>query len=205
MISEQFLRQIDGYRRVDTRRGDSLQAIALRELGDASRWIDLALLNGLAPPYITDDAALASDTVLLSGAQIMVPAPQQSATTSPEAVYLSDVQVRNRRLDVDGDGGLALVSGATNLVQALRHRLLVEKRELLFHPEYGCYAQRLLGGKVTPQTARLVAFYVRSALLEDERVADVAECVAEARGDAIFVTALVVPISGRSIQIEVTL
>lgn len=34
--------------------GDSLQDIALRELGDSDKWIDIAIANGLKPPYIDE-------------------------------------------------------------------------------------------------------------------------------------------------------
>ncbi len=35
-------------------RGDTLERIAQRELGDALRWIDIVVLNNLKPPYISD-------------------------------------------------------------------------------------------------------------------------------------------------------
>ena len=37
-------------RHAEVHHGDTLQRISLRELGDASRWVELVLLNELRPP-----------------------------------------------------------------------------------------------------------------------------------------------------------
>ena len=43
---------------------------------------------------------------------------------------------------------------------------------------------------------RLAEFYVRSSLLEDERVRSVRSCMAQSRGDALLVVATVIAVSG---------
>ena len=52
-----FSRELPGARWVEVRTADSLLTIALRELGDAKRWTELAALNNLRHPYIADAAA----------------------------------------------------------------------------------------------------------------------------------------------------
>lgn len=49
----QETRQIVQYR---VRQGDSLEKLALRFMGDAESWLQVALLNALDYPYITDDS-----------------------------------------------------------------------------------------------------------------------------------------------------
>jgi hypothetical protein len=87
-----FMREAPGIRLAETRYGDTLQRIALRELGDASRWVELAELNGLRPPYLTDPA-LARAGVLAYGASIKLPSPSSivSASSDPGAVYGADL------------------------------------------------------------------------------------------------------------------
>lgn len=191
-----FTREAPGVRLVETRYGDTLRQIALRELGDAGRWIELAELNELRPPYITEDA-LSRPGVLAYGASIKIPAPASiiSASAEPRTVYGVDLRLTGGGLGVRG-GDLKLVEGVPNLVQALQHRIAVEKRELGFHPEFGCYVRTLIGASNGQVSARLAAFYVKSALIEDERVDEVPSCVAEVLGDQIRVTATVIPVSG---------
>ena len=87
---------LNGFRFAETRFGDTLQAVAMRELGDGKRWFELAAINGLVPPYITDDATLSGGGVLLSGALVLVPAATSAAiTTDPDLVFDRDVQMTN--------------------------------------------------------------------------------------------------------------
>lgn len=183
--------------------GDDLRKIALRELGDASAWLDLVVTNGLRPPYID---RVASFGVLAYGDQIAIPAAVStiSADTDAAAVYGTDILLFNRRLGVE-DGDLAVVSGVPNLRQALTLHITVNKRELMFHPEFGCYVRTLIGKVNGPTAGQLAAFYVKSALLEDERVDSVASCVAEVVGDQIKVDAKVVPITGKPVDLGVLL
>lgn len=198
-----FERDVTGFRHVETVRGDTLKRVALRELGDATAWYDIALLNGLVPPFIVDDEASLKPGVVLSGSVIMVPAPAPvaSAVTDPAAVYGTDVGLRRQQLQVV-NGDLMVYSGLDNLKQALTHRIMVEKRDIMFHPEYGCWVHQLLGVVGGPTAAQLAAMYVKSALMEDYRVREVTACEATVNGDSIAVSAEVVPISGVKISLS---
>lgn len=190
-------------RYVEIRYGDDLRRIALREMGNASKWLDLVVLNDLRPPYIAEEA---SAGVLAYGDQIMLPSPVStlSASTDPSGVYGVDLLVSGKKLRVV-DGDFSVVSGLPNLWQALVHHITVEKRELAFHPSFGCYVRSLLGKVNGPTAAQLAAFYVKSAILEDSRVASVPSCDAVVLGDQIRVTANVQPISGKPVELKVVL
>lgn len=56
-------------REVRIERGDTLERIAQRELGDAVRWIEIVVLNDLKPPYISDTGG---DSVRKPGEVILV-------------------------------------------------------------------------------------------------------------------------------------
>ena len=201
-----FERELTAFRYAETRFGDDLRRLALRELGDASLWADIATLNGLVPPYLTDDAALAGPGVLLTGAALLVPSPQAltALTTDPELVFGTDVLLVNGRFDF-ANGDLATISGAQNFVQAIRHLLSTHEQDLIFHPDYGNKTHLLIGTVNGPTAGNLAAFYVRSALLRDERVQEVASVKAEMLGDVIRVRAQVVSISGKSAELNLVI
>jgi len=205
----EFSVPLAGFRIVDTLHGDTLQAVALRELGDASRWVDLANINKLLPPYITDDASLASDRVLLSGGQLVVPAQTpvsaNARTSKPDDLYGLDLGLINGDLTDDGNGDFVVFNGQANLRQALVHRVITERSELMFHPEYGCLVRQLIGAVNGPTAATLAARYVSATLAADPRVTSVTSVTATVAGDAINVVAIVVPITGSSTKIEVSI
>lgn len=189
-----------GVRNVPIQFGDTLQRLSLREMGDASRWVELITLNELRPPYL---AVTAAPGVLAYGDQIRIPAPGGgvSINASADDVLGCDLLLSDRRLTaVNGD--FAVVSGIKNFSQALIIRVTTEKRELGFHPEFGCWVRSLLGDIGGQRSVRLAAFYVKSALSEDPRVASVTYCEAVINGDAITVNATVNPITGSPANIS---
>lgn len=201
-----FDRELVGFRYVEIDHGDTLQKIAFRELGDAARWAELAWINDLVPPYITDDPELASDRVLLSGASLVVPGaarPTVSANIDPYKVFEADCELRKGLLEPDENGDFATVSGRANLKQQLIHRIITDKSALMYHPEYGCEVRRLLGVVNGPTAAILGRQYVKTALESDFRVAEVTLAEAAVEGDRMLVDAEIRPISGRPIDFKV--
>lgn len=197
-----FARTLDGWRYVDTHHGDTLQRIAARELGDAGRWYELISLNGLTYPYLTDDPALASDTVLLTGSAIMIPAAGQAGHAGdPMSVFGQDVALPNGQLQVN-NGDLATLSGVDNLSQALRHNIDTEPGDLLFHPRYGCGAHHLLGRADAPANALLAEGYIRRSLSADPRVASVRQVTVAVQGDVLAPTAVVEAVNGQNVIVE---
>lgn len=197
------LRDAPNVRVVSIQWGDTLKSIALRELGDATQWVAIGDLNNLEPPYIVAPPATSAG-VLAYGQAIRVPAPASTiaASDDPAAVFDADLSLAGGVLTTL-NGDLALAVGLPNLSQALANRIRVHKRELLFHPEYGCHVKALVGAAAGPVSGQLAAFYVQSSLMEDPRVDRVTGCTAAVTGDEVSVEATVQPITGAPQSVKV--
>jgi phage baseplate assembly protein W len=200
----EFEREMPSYRLAETHAGDTLPRVAAREMGDANRWPELVWINNLTSPYLTDTPAEASDTVLLTGSMIRIPAPTGVNTDATERaqVYERDCKMVKRRLTDDGNGDLAVVSGTDNLTQQLKHRIVTPRGQLVRHADYGCLVW-LLQGKVAGPTAGLLgAQYVKAALQADYRVSSVISSTAEVDGDVTRITATAEAIAGGKVDIS---
>lgn len=195
-----------GFRFAAIRQGDTLQRIALRELGDATSWIDLIVINDLVPPYLTGDPAAAGPRVKLYGESLIVPASalEASPETDPALVFGRDLALNKGHLGVSANGDLALVSGEANLRQAFKNRLETSLKELTFHPDYGNGARDLLGQGGDTGNLTLAAAFVRSALASDPRTKSVDSSTAALSGDSITIDAQATPVVGSSVDISTT-
>lgn len=199
-----FETQAPAFRLVNTHHGDTLQAIAAREMGDPNRWPELVWLNTLSHPYITDDAQRAGPGVILSGAQIKVPAPagfSDLAVSNNDSVYEADCKMVARQLADDGAGDFAVVSGVDNLKQQLTHRIATPMGQAFRHPEYGCKIYRLIGTRNGPTASRLGAEYVKASLLADYRVNSVPSSKASVQGDTVRIEAVAEAVTGDSLNV----
>lgn len=199
-----FERAMPSYRLAETHAGDTLQRIAARELGNANRWHELAWINELTSPFITNDIDEVSDTVLLAGSLIRIPAPVGVNTdaTDLDLIYERDCKLVSRRLADDGSGDFAIASGTDNLKQQLSHRVITPRGQALRHPEYGCLVWQL-HGKVTGPIANLLgAKFVKAAVEADYRVTGVTRSTAETVGDTTRITAVANAIAGGKIDIS---
>jgi phage baseplate assembly protein W len=196
-------RTLTGYRFVSIDQNDTLQAIAARELGDASKWADLVNINGLTYPYLTGDPTLSGPNVRLYGQTIIVPAAtvQLSAATDPDRVFGVDLRLTNGQLTAE-NGDFALVKGRDNLKQAYQNRIATPLGELLFHLLYGCGVHALKGFVNGPTAALLAARYVKDALLADPRTDKVTASKATVQGDVTAVEATAQAVGGTSIDIS---
>ena len=107
-------------------------------------------------------------------------------------------------------GDLEIVSGRDNLQQALMLRLVIHQGELaaLSHPRYGSRVHELIGEPMDRPNLDLLRRYVRKALKADPRVSEVVSVTVQKRLDdpgALDVVAVVTPISGDELQVEVAL
>ena len=199
-----FTKQLTGHRNVQTQRGDTLARIALRELGDASRWYELANINGLKPPYITDDNAQIGDGILLTGSEIRIPSsnPIASAVTDPDIVFGTDVQLNRGEL-ISEAGDLALTSGVDNLKQAINHVLRTDPGELVYHARYGCSVRALVGDGNTALSGDIAPAFVKRSLLADSRIASVPQSTVRIEGDALVIECEAITVDGKQILTQV--
>jgi len=203
-----FTKQLAGHRNVQTQRGDTLARIALRELGDASRWYELANINGLKPPYIVDsptnDNSQIGDGVLLTGSEIRIPSsnPIASAVTDPDIVFGTDVQL-NRGALVSESGDLALTSGVDNLKQAINHVLRTDPGELVYHARYGCSVRALVGDGNTALSGDIAPAFVKRSLLADSRISSVPQATVRIEGDALVIECEAITVDGKQILKQV--
>lgn len=104
----------------------------------------------------------------------------------PARMYGTDLTL-NQGDFTEVDGDLGLVSGVANLSQALRHRFLVERGQLSFHPLYGTGLYDYLGWKNSPFFSFLAEIEAQQTVLRDPRIAGIADFLAEVEGDTIFI------------------
>lgn len=205
-MSGSFTTTIRGFRWVDTQRGDTLQIVASREMRDASRWIDIALLNGLQSPYLTDDPDDVTATVLLTGARVMVPsgAPQVAIIADPASVFGADIALSKGSITVTASGDWATVSGVPNLQAAIEHALATHVGDLIWHRRYGCNIYRLLGRPGSPQRNTLGAFYASRTIAADPRIYDVGTVTAQITADQIVIAASPTAIDNKVVPVGYT-
>lgn len=199
-----FTRDVPDHRIAATEYGDTLQSVAGRELGDANRWYELAWINNLVHPYITDDPRRASAGVLLSGAFIKIPAPQRAYSGSDETgqVFERDVELRGRSLQVDEKGDFLVLSGSKNLAQQLTHRIVTPRGQATRHPRYGSLIYRLIGKLAAPTANFMAAQYAYSTVLADYRIKSISLAQAVVVGDAVKVEVRAMTIAGGPIDIK---
>lgn len=198
-MSNPLYQPLPNYRLVQTVMGDTLQSVAAKDLGDAERWYELIYLNGLKYPYLTDDPAQVTASVLQAGATIRVPSAKAVSTQDPAAVYGSDVTLTDGELSVQA-GDMSTVSGLPNLLQAVRNRLDTPSGELEFHRSYGVPLETLIAQGAGPNRLAVGAL-VQRALLQDDRIDSVRSFTTTITGTALSIVANVKPVLGESLEV----
>lgn len=175
--------------------------ISLRELGDAMRWIEIADLNELRPPYIVEsvDAADRTRGTLVWGDRILLPTGTATAdVTRYEDLYGTDIDLTMGRLTANSGGDFALLAGGDNLVAALDRRIRTRQGDLLAHPQYGCNVAAILGFKLRPVSLLLGAGFIRAAIRAEPRIENLDKITSDASGDAALYGVVVRPIGGET-------
>ncbi|HWY24436.1 MAG TPA: hypothetical protein VNX47_05920 [Nevskia sp.] len=179
-------------RRVNTLVGDTLLKVAARELQNAALWYQIAEINGLAPPYLTDDPEEAGPGVLLTGAGLLVPdngaAVVGSSAADPVTAFGIDLLLTDGDITDDGAGDIATVSGNANLEQAITIKLNSNLGDLIYYLDFGNGARAMIGTTQSPAAAQLTASLVSRCVLSDNRIAAVPSIKAVIKGNALAVT-----------------
>ena len=181
------------------RQGDTLMKVAARELGDYTRWTELAAVNALQPPYIS--TADLPGTVA-PGAQIFIPVVSTGAATA----VVSAPDYANNYLGTDiyygpmstamapWTGDFMTISGYANLSFSLGRRLQTPISALIYHPDYGSRLPGAVGAVAGTGTANVLAAYAESAIVTDPRVEKVTSLTATPGANySVAVDAVVLP------------
>lgn len=167
-----------GAQRVTIRQGDTLPKMAVRYLGDASRWHEIALLNGIDDPDISS----------LAGQEILVPTiPGLTGTgiagdlgdsgkianaTMSERLYGRDLRLGEQDgflgFEFGANDDLCTVAGEANLVQAVTLKTRIAQGQLLEDPNFGL--RRVVGKKATSAETKALVYGLQVAAQSDPRV-----------------------------------
>jgi len=190
--------------------GDTLESIAARKLGTATRWYELAVCAGLKAPFISDSGLPGTAGV---GDTIRVPAYTSAKKTgtlsalqgaSPLELYGADIKLYetngsepgNPMVDIKIDPAtgrdVAVIGAIPNLVQACQMRLWTEQGTQLLDPSYG--TPFVVGYPSEGSTIVALRQAVRSGLTGDSRIDRIQSMIVVAEGDMLDVEADVIPV-----------
>ncbi len=169
--------------------GDTLSMVAQRTLGDATRAMEIALLNNLDYPFIVLPSEDLEGNVKTIGDTLLIPNELHGKDTVEVHIeddpFGSDLLLTTDKfnlslgsggeLEVDSYGDLRTVSGLDSLYQDLVHRVITEKGTLPYHPDYGSYVLKIVGSKKDSTWRQKVAIEVSKTFRSDERVVDVTD------------------------------
>ena len=179
------------------RAGDSLQALALRVYGDATRWAEIASANGLRGARHKADG-----TPLSVGDVLIVPI---DATPDTRGDVRRDSYATDLALDLTTgdlileDGDVKLSTGRDNLEQAVALRCLTSRGESWVLPTYGLPLR--VGGVALEREVAYLSAHVRDQLLQDDRVRDVQDVEIAVEGDQVAVHVIIEPVFGAVIDV----
>jgi hypothetical protein len=198
----------DNFRIAKVQRGDTIKVLALRLLGDSGRWKELALLNNLKAPFISDvggvDVLAPGDDILYPfeggegpGAEIVniSTVKEDEALSVAEQAFGRDIRLRSSRegetqltdFTINQSGDLDTIVGIPNVEQAIKVKFSTEKGELTVHPSFG--ARFPIGKKITTESFNTFQIQVQSTIYSDNRVESVESISFTNIGDLLAVTA----------------
>jgi LysM domain len=199
-----------GYEERTINEGDTLQSLAAKYLGDARRWKDIAIVNGLSSPYITARAKLPN--TLQSGQPIAIPVrkravpPQVSSLaitplgqsraeaalgTEFELVEHADGQLS---WEVDLQGGSVdarKVAGLKCYAQGINLRMRTEQGTHILFPSVGL--PRFVGVNNSTVIAQS-RLGIRQQVLADPRTERLVSMALSVDGDALTIENSVRPV-----------
>lgn len=207
------VRPYAGSQAYTVREGDTLEALAARFLGDASRWVDIAVQNALREPYLS---AVGLEGTAAPGDVILIPAVSagEGRVNIPSEDLDADLYGVDLLLEETGDGldwvidprslqDAMLLGGTGNLVQALQARLWTVLGSVVSAPSYGL--RDLIGSQNTEADAALLRINLRTALLQDSRVERVQEARFTLVDDRVELETVVVPVGGTRSGVNIRL
>jgi len=81
--------------------------------------------------------------------------------------------IQNSDVQISATSDFKIASGSANLSQAIINRVRTMVGELDLHPYYGCRLPSLIGTTPNAFTLQLARQYIREALIQEPRVAEI--------------------------------
>lgn len=155
------------------RQNDSLQDIAARELGDYSRWYEIAQINALVPPFI---GPFAMSGITTQGQQLFMPNATSVVPTGSAPNYAINylgVDIYYGPLNqpmTPWAGDFNAIAGYRNLAFSLGRRLQTTLGDLIYHLAFGSRVPPEVGAIASNTEATVLSAYTESAIRSDPRV-----------------------------------
>ena len=199
---------------------NTLPGIAEALLGDAALWKVLAVINKLRAPYISSTGMPGTvkpgdtikvpisgtkDSIQVMGWQHLAGSDSWGCDILLKEAKGSGVGRPAVDIAIDRSTGrdIKLSKGKTNLLQAVQMRVWTTMGTMKLFPRYGLPV--VVGTNIPAYSGRALQLSVRSALLEDSRIASVGRTTTTTIDDVIEVDAEVIPINlQRSLSIPVS-
>lgn len=150
---------------------DTLQSIAVSELGDTFLWPNIASINN-----IVDNSELIVGSVIYIPTQADVIDPNADIYVISEDVlrdpYGSDLQIDNNgNLIVQENGDLAVITGVDNVIQAIDMRLMTDVGSVITQTAYGLISGVGIAG--TTMALSYIRMNLKASLIQDSRIEDI--------------------------------
>jgi len=180
--------------------GTDLERLALNYLGDSARWPEIAELNNLESPFVTQDVNTTYEHVAVPGDKLLIPVSSSFGdNTTPDVIdipstidlsYLEKKLGTDLRLSPDFDlclgnsGDLEVISGAENMGQQIVLKISYEKGDLLNYPMVG--SNLVVGSKVKPLS--IMKDDLIRTLRQDPRISKVTNVAIVQDNSAFYIT-----------------
>lgn len=215
--------QYKGFQEIVVARGDTLQSIAAKRLRRANQWLDLAILNDLKPPFISNNKM---PHTLQPGSKIVIPV--ETPTVNPDTITGSNVPVGQSQMEehlgrdfemiqttrvngrpsgqfgwaIDTAGGstdVRKVKGIKNYAQGLEMRFRTEQGFNILYPAIG--PPRLVGQRGFRERLADANYAARQQLLADKRTQRVLDFRFRVVQDQVYIDADVQPVGFNSSRV----
>jgi len=211
-----------GFFEITIARGDSIEALAYRHLGDADRWREIVAINALRPPYISQGARIPGTVRIGDPLSIPLLKDAQAAgvvSTGDPAVGASQAEafmgrdIKTVRLEngkygwacdtAHGSTDVQTIYGLKNLIQGIETRFRTEQRTNPQFPADGM--PPMVGEKGTIQLWTEVRFALDQQIMADPRIERVLSVEFEMLADTVTINIGAQPVgysTARSLPVQ---